>query len=421
MSSESNPTDPRRVDRAVCPGFRPVHNSLRELADAFSPWVEQVAPDTVLFSLDGLHRIYGDPHATAKALAVRAPGASIAIAALPDTAVLAARNLPGVVIIPPSEEMRYLGPLPLDCLPLDPAIWKILDRWGLRTFEDLACLPEDGLHDRLGEAGVRLQTMARGALGRPLKPFIEETIYEQRIELDDALELLEPILFLLARFLNDLCASLKSQSLAAGELHLTLNRTQRILRLPFPTRDVKFLLKLLQHNLESELPGEPVSILILRAVPTAMRFLQHDLFTLPAPEPERLESTLQKIRAMVGPKNVKIPEIRDTYRPGWGPAESNLAFRHFRPPLDARVDLKAGHFRTSGIQGTIDRYLRSLAHLRRLVASRRLGSRRVRPRPFRRCPLPPQFQSPVPKVAARRHLRLALLTYNSAMALNRHA
>jgi protein ImuB len=112
--------------------------------------------------------------------------------------------------------------------------------------------------------------------------------------------------------------------------------------------------KQLQHNLEAELPGEPVSILILRAVPTAMRFLQHDLFTLPAPEPERLESTLQKIRAMVGLKNVKIPEIRNTHRPGWGPRESHLAFRHFRPPLDARVDLKAGHLRASGIQGTIE-------------------------------------------------------------------
>ena len=331
----------------------PLAENLRELAAAFSPWVEQVAPDTVLFSLDGLHRIYGDARSTAKALAVRAPGANIAIAALADTAVLAARNLPGVVIIPSGEEMRYLGPLPLDCLPLDPGIWKILDRWGLRTFEDLACLPENGLHDRLGEAGVRLQRMARGALGRPLRPFIEETVYEQRIEVDDALELLEPILFLLARFLNELCASLKSQSLAAGELHLTLDRTERILRLPFPTRDVKFLLKLLQHNLESDLPGEPVSILILRAIPTATRLLQHDLFTIPAPEPERLESTLQKIRAMVGPKNVKIPEIRNTHRPGWGPAESHLAFRHFRPALDARVELADGRLRAPGIQGTI--------------------------------------------------------------------
>lgn len=316
--------------------------SLRELADAFSPWVEQVAPDTVLFSLDGLHRIYGDARSTAKAIAFRAPGASIAIAALPDTAVLAARNLPGVVVIHPGEEMRYLGPLPLDCLQLDHATWKTLDRWGLRTFEDLACLPENGLHDRLGEAGVRLQKMARGALGRPLKPIVEETVYERRVELDDALDLLEPIVFLLTQFLNELCAGLKSQSLAAGELHLTLNRTQRILRLPFPTRDVKFLCKQLQHNLESQLPGEPVSILILRAIPTATRLIQHDLFTIPAPEPERLESTLEKIRAMVGAKNVKIPEIRNTHRPGWGPAESNLAFRHFRPPLDARVELESG-------------------------------------------------------------------------------
>jgi protein ImuB len=334
----------------------PQAEGLRELADAFSPWVEQVGPDTVLFSLDGLHRIYGDAQSTAKALAYRAPGASIAIAAMPDTAVLAARNLPGVVIIPSGEEMKYLGPLPLDCLPLDGDIWKTLDRWGLRSFDDLACLPENGLHDRLGEAGVRLQMMARGALGRPLKPVIKESVYEKRMELDDALELLEPIVFLLARFINELCADLKSQSLAGGELHLTLNHTQRILRLPFPTRDVKFLLKLLQHNLESELPGEPVSILTLRVIPTAMRLLQHDMFTLPAPEPERLESTLQKIRAMVGPKNVKIPEVRNTHRPGWGPADQHLAFRHFRPPLEARVETEKGQpsrLQAVGISGTI--------------------------------------------------------------------
>jgi protein ImuB len=334
----------------------PQAENLRELADAFSPWVEEVAPDTVLFSLDGLHRIYGDARSTAEALAARAPNARIAIAALPDTAVLAARNLPGVVVIPQGQEMRYLGPLPLDCLPLDSDIWKILDRWGLRTFEDLACLPENGLHDRLGDAGVRLQAMARGALGRPLKPVVEETVYEQSIELDDALELLEPILFLLAQFLNKLCADLKAQSLAAGELLVTLNRAQRILRLPFPTRDVKFLLKQLQHNLESQLPGEPVSLLTLRVVPTATRLVQHDLFTIPAPEPERLESTLQKIRAMVGAKNVKIPEIRNTHRPGWGPAETKLAFRHFRPPLEARLETESGQpsrVRASSIQGTV--------------------------------------------------------------------
>ena len=118
-------------------------------------------------------------------------------------------------------------------------------------------------------------------------------------------------------------------------------------------------------------PASPSRFCILRAVPTAMRFMQHDLFTIPAPEPERLESTLQKIRAMVGPKNVKVPEIRNTYRPGWGQAETNLAFRHFRPPLEVRVEVELAASRPSASgrhSGNGGRNFGSLAHSGRLVA-----------------------------------------------------
>jgi protein ImuB len=328
----------------------------RVLAESFSPWVEQVAPDTVLFSIEGLGRIFGDAAAIVRAISDRAPEAHVAMAATPDAAVLAARSVKGIGIIPAGEEVQYLGSLPLDRLPLDPEIWSTLDRWGLRTLGDLACLPESGLHERLGEAGVRLQRMARGALGRPLQPVIPETVYAESIELDHPLELLEPLLFLLNRFLVGLCARLKAQSLAAGELHLTINRAERVLRLPFPTRDTKFLLRLLQHNLETGLPGEPVSKIALRILPAEPRLVQHDLFTIPSPEPERLELTLGKIRGMVGEKNVVVPVIRNTHRPGWGPSESHIAFRHFRPPLVVRVELQDGlphRLRVSGISGTV--------------------------------------------------------------------
>jgi protein ImuB len=262
----------------------------------------------------------------------------------------------GVGVIPQGKEIQYLGALPLDCLPLDAETWRTFDRWGLHTLGDLAALPETGLHERLGEAGVRLQRMARGALGRPLQPKIPETVYAESIELDYPLELLEPLQFLLARFVNALCARLKAQSLAAGELHLTLNRARRVLRLPFPTRDTKFLLRLLQHNLETDSPGEPVSKIGLRIAPSEPRLIQHDLFTIPAPEPERLELTLGKIRGMVGEKNVVVPVIRNTHRPGWGPSQSRLAFRHFRPPVEVRVELRAGRphrLRASRIHGTV--------------------------------------------------------------------
>ena len=115
-----------------------------------------------------------------------------------------------------------------------------------------------------------------------------------------------------------------------------------MLRLPFPTRDIKFLLKLVEHDIEARPLEEPVERVRLVILPTEPRRVQHGLFAPAAPEPERLELTLGKIRALVGEKNVKTPELRNTYRPGWSVSDSRLAFRYFRPPLEARVETKAG-------------------------------------------------------------------------------
>jgi protein ImuB len=148
----------------------------------------------------------------------------------------------------------------------------------------------------------------------------------------------EPLLFLIARFLQDLTARLKSQSLAAASLHLTLNGTQRRHSLPFPTRDVKLLLKLVEHSLDRQPPEGPVAKVRLELIPTEPRRVQHGLFTPAAPEPEKLELTLGKIRGLVGEKNVGYPELFDTHRPGLArPTGVLLPFRYFRPPLEARV------------------------------------------------------------------------------------
>jgi protein ImuB len=126
--------------------------------------------------------------------------------------------------------------------------------------------------------------------------------------------------------------------LAAAALHLTLNGSQRTHALPFPTRDVKLLLKVMEHSLEREPPDEPIAKIRLELVPTEPRRVQHGLFTPAAPEPEKLELTLGKIRGLVGEKNVGYPELFDTYRPGFArPAAILLPFRYFRPALEARV------------------------------------------------------------------------------------
>jgi protein ImuB len=297
------------------------------LADSFSPFVEMVDERTAVFSI------------TSRQLG-RLKGAQAAVAITVEAAILAARNLPGYTFIPPGEEARVLGALSIDALPPDPELFETFHLWGIRSLEDLARLPQDDLVARLGDRGLWLQRLARGAFERPLRPRIPAAIYEESAELEHPIKLREPLLFLIARFLHDLTARLKSQSLAAAALHLTLNGDQRRHSLPFPTRDVKLLLKLVEHSLERQPPDAPIAKLRLELIPTEPRRVQHGLFTPAAPEPEKLELTLGKIRGLVGEKNVGYPELFDTHRPGLArPAtgRSYLSFRYFRPPLEARV------------------------------------------------------------------------------------
>jgi protein ImuB len=306
----------------------------RALARSFSPWVETVDEKTAVFSIT--------PRQIAEKTLERIPHAQVAVAETVEAAILAARNFPGLTFLEPGDEARVLGSLPVDCLPPDPEIFQMFDLWGIRSLADFARLPENGVAERLGPRGLWMQRLARGALSRPLRPAIPAANYEESTELDYPLDRIEPLLFLIGRFLYDLCARLEAQSLASEALQLTLNDQERMLRLPFPTRDIKFLLKLVEHDIEARPLEEPVERVRLVILPTEPRRVQHGLFAPAAPEPERLELTLGKIRALVGEKNVKTPELRNTYRPGWSVSDSRLAFRYFRPPLEARVETKAG-------------------------------------------------------------------------------
>jgi protein ImuB len=289
--------------------------------------------------------------------AVKHVQAQVALAVTAEAAILAARNLPGYTFIPPGQEARVLGALSIDALPPDPELFETFHLWGIRSLDDLSRLPDDALASRLGARGLWLQRLARGAFERPLRPRLPEAVYEESAELEHPIKLREPLLFLIARFLHDLTARLKSQSLAAASLHLTLNGNQRRHSLPFPTMDVKLLLKLVEHSLERQPPEEPVAKLRLELIPTEPRRVQHGLFTPAAPEPEKLELTLGTIRGLVGEKNVGYPELFDTHRPGLArPARpatgrSYFAFRYFRPPLEARVTSE--HLWTRMFQGKI--------------------------------------------------------------------
>jgi len=323
-----------------------------QIAADFTPCFEQTAPDTVVFSIDPLRRLYGSPHQIGQAIAQRAgERAHVAIAETADAAILAAHNLPGLTVVP------NLGDLDVASLPLSEDLYETLETWGIHTLEQLAQLPEAGLAERFGPTGVYLQRLAQGAIHRPLRIAQPEIAYHDRIQLDHPVSLLEPLLFLIARLLNDQCARLLSNAMAASEVTIRLeleDRTEhvRTLRLPVPMRDSKALLKLLQMDLEAHPPQAATLALALVLNPVHPRTIQGGIFLPTSPAPDKLELTLARIRGLVGEDNVGVPELIDTHHPhpfrlvsrqpqiGRQPAiTTNQAFRYFRPPLNATVDL----------------------------------------------------------------------------------
>jgi protein ImuB len=347
--------------------------ALSQIAAAFSPSFEQTAPDTIVFRVDGLRRIHGTPRQIAEAIAKRA-GASIniainiAIAETADAAILAARNFPCVTVAP------NLNDLDVATLPLTEELAKVLETWGIYTVEQLAQLPETGLAERFGSAGVYLHRLARNAIQRPLKIFQPETTYEDRIQLDHPVSLLEPLLFLIARLLNDQCAKLLSNAMAANEVIIRLeleDRTEhtRTLRLPVPMRESKSLLKLLQMDLEAHPPAAPTIALTLVLKPMHPRTVQTGIFLPVTPAPDKLELTLARIRGIVGENNVGIPQLLNTHHPhpyrlvtaqpavtSHQPPTTSNAFRFFRPPLPATIDLvndRPARITAPGIHGKV--------------------------------------------------------------------
>jgi protein ImuB len=356
------------------------NGNLTALAFEFSPLVEQTAPDTVTLDASGLDRLWGLPQEVAAAMARRAAEvrvkANIALAANPDAAICAARGFTGVSIVPQGDEAKFLGPLPLTWLAPSPELLETLERWGIRRFRDLAALPPLGIAERLGPEGLRLRELARGEAERKLVPLDPPLEFEDQIELEYPVDLLEPLAFLLARLLNGLAARLATRALATDELRLRLKLEngathERTLRLPVPSLDTKAFLKLLQLDLAAHPPEAPIVHVWMGMNPVKPQAAQAGLFIPLAPEPVKLELTLARIQAIVGEGHVGSPELIDTHHPGefqmvkvgqakWGRRSPfvvcQLALRAFRPPRAARVSLSSNQpsfIAADGVRGTV--------------------------------------------------------------------
>jgi len=362
------------------------HQALLDCAQSFSPRVEDSAPNTVLLDLSGLSSIFGALPKIACEISRRASEigleTNVAVAHTLDAALLAARGFIGVTVVPEGKESEVLGSLPVEVLFADESnsisnskeaaeFQETFRRWGIRKFRDLAALPEVALSERLGQCGLKLQRKAIGISERTLVPSDPPLIFEEAMDLEFPLVLLEPLAFLLSRMLDQLCARLRARALSAQELSLKLTLEngrqanpenavfERTIHLPVPLLDANIFLKLLQLDLKSHPPGAPVAKVHLRIEPAKPRPAQNGLFIPCSPEPEKLELTLARINGIVGEGRAGSPQLLDTHRPQafelkhftpstakngncHAPRDLVTALRIFRPPVPVTVTYQDG-------------------------------------------------------------------------------
>src|ERR1700677_3077095 len=331
------------------------HAALLDLGWSVSPRMENTAADTIVLDLAGLNSLFGSDEEIAGDLSRRALSlglaTNVAAAANIEVAIHAARGFTGVTVIPDGEESRRIGVLPVHVLFPSEESLATLDRWGIKTCGDLAALPLLELSERLGQEGVRLHELARGASVRSLVLAEPSLSFREELELDTAEEELDPVSFLLGRLLDQLGARLQARAQAATAIHLRFDLgdlfekdaeiikrnsppddNQKIYRkgltLPVAMRDSKMLLKLLRLQLQSDPPPGSIVKIILVAEPSRRRAAQSGLFVPSSPDPEKLELTVARLATLVGSANVGSPELVDTHRPG------EFRMSRFRPPAN---------------------------------------------------------------------------------------
>jgi protein ImuB len=357
----------------------------------FSSHVESTAPGTIIADLTGAERLLGRAAEIAQRLSDSAKACgfqvNVALANNPDTALHAARGFTGMTVIPSGEEACCLARLPVDVLEPGEEILDTFESWGIHTFHTLAELPRIPLIQRLGQQGLYLQKLAKGEVQRELVPTEPTPLFQESIDMEEPVELLEPLQVVLDQLLEALMSRFKAQSLAMDcvqlgldlEIHadrqlkascereLPASTYQRTLKLPVPTQDGKIVSKLLQLDLAEHPPHAAVRKVRMEASPARIRFGQGGLFQALAPEPAKLEITMARLRSVVGEKDeqgrdrVGFAAVVDSHKPDSfqvfrsreeaeaankasskteSQTRSLLPLSIFRPPIPAKVSLK---------------------------------------------------------------------------------
>lgn len=355
------------------------------LAAALSvaPQIEDTSPGVCTLQVGGLSVEQRQPALLAALVQLREMGldATAGLAATPLLALYAARenhdslavaspaapngemSAARLVCVSPGRERVFLRDLPLGVAEPETEIAEVLTSWGIRTFGELTALTKADVTQRLGPGGLALWERAAGEVTRPLRLIPPPQAFTAGLTLENEIETLEPLLFILRRFIDRLALELRNAGLVAGEITLGLMLADetaytRAFRLPEPTAQEEILFRVLHTHLESLHTAASVLGATLECRPVRPLTRQQGLFESALRDPHGFAETLARVEAIVGPDRVGTPVLENTHRPdavvltkplAVVPAPElkephplrGLPLRRYRPPLSATVELSS--------------------------------------------------------------------------------
>lgn len=307
---------------------RAAQEALLDVAESFSPRVEDGEEGLALIDIEGLERHHpgeAPEIELGRALMLASEQRAglpirVGIASSKLAARLAAEQPHSPIVVPGGGEAEFLAPLPLVQLGPRARTLATLERWGIRSLGQLAALDEGEVQSRLGSTGQELHAIARGEDPRPLTPRQPPPTFREGHELEWPLVNLEPFLFIARSALERLARRMLGRGLACERLELSLaleneGHHERAITLPAPTRDVQTLTTLLRLDLEAHPPGGPVIAFVLTAHPDRPRRAQLSLFGPETLSPDRLATTVARLFALLGDGRVGSPRTVDGHRP----------------------------------------------------------------------------------------------------------
>jgi protein ImuB len=314
---------------------------LLQLAYGFSPAIEETGPGICTLDMQGLSvaaarwdRAQGPdlfgwvpatpsprrPWARKIIAEFQAAGleARVGVAATPELAWHAADAAESFLeVIDPSELFEHRG---VETLGPPPELLEILRKWGIRSAAQFLALNREGLAERLGPEALALYERVSSTRIRPLRLMQPSDVFEEGMEFQDEIQTLEPLLFSLKRFIEQLARRVQLVYKVVAEIEFTLTlasggKHERLFRVPAPTANPETLFRMVHTHLENLRTESPVTAMRVAARPGRAEHRQFNLFAGSIQDPNHFAETLARLTALLGTERVGTPVRRASHRP----------------------------------------------------------------------------------------------------------